>query len=56
MVNERHAAVFSRIDLGATAAAAIPLNLTQGGAGYFSLAAIVIAYVAARFEDVTFLR
>ena len=33
-----------------------PLDLTQTGAGYFSLVVIVIAYIAAMFEDVTFLR
>ncbi len=33
-----------------------PLDLTHSWAGYFSLVVIVIAYVAAMFEDVTFLR
>jgi len=33
-----------------------PLDLTHTWAGYFSLVAIVVAYVAAMFEDVTFLR
>jgi len=33
-----------------------PLDLTQTWAGYFSLVVIVVAYIAAMFEDVTFLR
>ena len=33
-----------------------PLDMTHTWAGYFSLVVIVIAYVAAMFEDVTFLR
>lgn len=33
-----------------------PPDLTQTWAGYFSLVVIVVAYIAAMFEDVTFLR
>ena len=36
--------------------AARPLDLTHTWAGYFSLVAVVLAYVFAMFEDVTFLR
>ena len=41
---------------GATESLTTPLDLTHSGAGYFSLAVMVIAYIAAMFEDVTFLR
>lgn len=44
------------VSLAGEGADSKPLDLTHTWSGYFSLVVIVIAYIAAMFEDVTFLR